>query len=162
LYFWRVFLSRFSYRWSEWCIWYTVGFVSKLRNLFILSIFRNSVWFKSNFKYSKQLFREFSIFGHYFAWHFRTVYPIDANDIALESYRLAATFICWLFLRISYHLRAVLNMVIRISGFLDFVCTVFAIISKRRIGMKQMIYCLKDIQIVQLFCQGDVFKFCTN
>jgi hypothetical protein len=39
-------------------------------------------------------FCTFSIFGHYFALHFQTVYPIDANDMALESYRLGATFSC--------------------------------------------------------------------
>jgi hypothetical protein len=33
-----------------------------------------------------------AIFGHYFDWHFQTVYPIDANDMALESYGLGATF----------------------------------------------------------------------
>jgi hypothetical protein len=118
--FWRLFLSRFSYHSSEWCIWYTVGFVRKLWNLFILSIFRNSGWFKSNFKYGKKLFRGFSIFGHYFDWHFQSVYLIDANDMALESYRLGATFSCWSFLHISYHLRAVLNIVdsdFRISRF---------------------------------------------
>jgi hypothetical protein len=32
--------------------------------------------------------------GHYFAWNFQTVYPIDANDMALERYRLGATFSC--------------------------------------------------------------------
>jgi hypothetical protein len=87
-------LSRFSYRSSEWCIWYTVGFVRKLKNLFILSIFWNSELFKNNFKYGKQLFHGFSIFGHYFAWHFQTVYPTDANDMALESHVLGATFSC--------------------------------------------------------------------
>jgi hypothetical protein len=103
-------LSRFSYRSSEWCLWYTVRFVRKLRNLFILSIFRNYGWFKSNFKYGKKLFRGFSIFRYYFDWHFQIVYPIDANDMALESYGLGATFSFWSFLRISYHLRAVLNI----------------------------------------------------
>jgi hypothetical protein len=102
-------IIRFS-RLSEWCLWYTVGLLRKLWNLFILSIFRNSGWFKSNFKYGKKLFCGFSIFGHYFDWHFQTVYPIDANDMALESYRLGATFSFWSYLRISYHLRAVLNI----------------------------------------------------
>jgi hypothetical protein len=111
LVFSEIILSRFSYRSSEWCLWYTVGFVRKLRNLFILSIFRNSGWFKNNFKYGKKLFRRFSIFGHYFDWHFQTVYPIDANDMALESYGLGVTFSFWSFLRISYYLRAVLNIV---------------------------------------------------
>jgi hypothetical protein len=76
---------------------------------------KNSGWYKSNFRYGKQLFNGFFIFGHYFAWHFQTVYPIDTNDMALETYRLGATFSCWSFLRISYHLRAILNI-----GDLDF------------------------------------------
>jgi hypothetical protein len=50
------------------------------------------------------------MFGHYFDWHFQTVYPIDANDMSLESYGLGATFLFWSFLQISYHLRAVLNI----------------------------------------------------
>jgi hypothetical protein len=61
-------------------------------------------------KYDKQLFHGFSIFGHYFAWYFQIVYPIDANDMTLESYRLGATFSSGPFLWISYHLRAVLNI----------------------------------------------------
>jgi hypothetical protein len=32
--------------------------------------------------------------GQYFSWHFQTIYPIDANDMALESYGLGATFSC--------------------------------------------------------------------
>jgi hypothetical protein len=64
----------------------------EIAKLFILSIFRNSGWYKSNFRYGKQLFHGFFIFGHYFAWHFQTVYPIDVNDMALESYGLGATF----------------------------------------------------------------------
>jgi hypothetical protein len=104
------FLSRFSYRSSEWCLRYTVGFIRKLQNLFILSIFQNYGWFKSNFKYGKKLFHRFSIFRYYFDRHFQTVYPIDANDMALESYGLGATFLFWSFLQISYHLRAVLNI----------------------------------------------------
>jgi hypothetical protein len=39
-------------------------------------------------------FTDFLFCGEFFAWHFRTVYPIDANDMALESYRLGATFSC--------------------------------------------------------------------
>jgi hypothetical protein len=31
-------------------------------------------------------------FRHYFDWHFQTVYPVDANDMELESYGLDATF----------------------------------------------------------------------
>jgi hypothetical protein len=40
----------------------------------------------------KKLFHGFSIFRHYFDWHFQTVYPFNANDMALESYGLDATF----------------------------------------------------------------------
>jgi hypothetical protein len=38
------------------------------------------------------LFRGFFHIEQYFALHFQTVYPIDANDMALESYGLGATF----------------------------------------------------------------------
>jgi hypothetical protein len=37
-------------------------------------------------------FTDFLFCRHFLAWHFQTVYPIDANDIALENYRLGATF----------------------------------------------------------------------
>jgi hypothetical protein len=40
----------------------------------------------------KNYFTDFPFFGHYFDWHFQTVYPINANDMALESYGLGTTF----------------------------------------------------------------------
>jgi hypothetical protein len=39
-------------------------------------------------------FADFLFCGYYFSCNFQTVYPIDANDMALESYRLGATFSC--------------------------------------------------------------------
>jgi hypothetical protein len=61
----------------------------------MLSVSRNCGRSKSNFKYGKQRIHGFFIFcGYYFAYNFQTVYPIDANDMALESYRLGATFSC--------------------------------------------------------------------
>jgi hypothetical protein len=39
-------------------------------------------------------FADFLFCEQYFAWHFQTVYPIDASDMALESYGLGATFSC--------------------------------------------------------------------
>jgi hypothetical protein len=73
---------------------YTVGFVSKLRNFFFLSVFRNFELLESNLKYTNHCFRVFSVTGQYFPRSFQTVYPIEENNTPLESCGLGVTFLC--------------------------------------------------------------------
>jgi hypothetical protein len=71
LYFRAVVCVIFPNHLSVWCIWYTIGKIWKLHNLFMFTLFPNSVLFKTNLKYTKRSFFRFVIFSTIFCNFFK-------------------------------------------------------------------------------------------
>ena len=75
----------------------------KMRYFFILKVFSNFDWFKSNLENGPSPTE--------FVFNFLTIRPNAANDMALESLKKCETFLYVLFLLIHYGFMSVVKMV---------------------------------------------------
>ena len=75
----------------------------KMRYFFMLKVFSNFEWFKSNLENGPSP-------SSYFRANFLTVRPNAANDMALESWNKCETLLYILFLPIPYGFKSVLKM----------------------------------------------------